>query len=735
VSDRRTSLAIFAIYALCAWIVHASGFDLTRTLLGGGDGLQAGLASKLHAAKLMPWNPHVQLGQYVHANTQYQSFYPPGLILLAVFPNTFGYNLFILTHYALAGIFCYAFCRELKQSTGAAFLSGLFFMNGGFLTAHKGHQAMLSTAIWLPLLLLFVSRHSRTGNYRDAVAAGGALALSVLAGFPQITLYGLITAVAFWFFRGGAGAIRGVAVCAVAGLLLSSLQLFAVVEVFPKITRQSITLEMFNQNALSIPHFASMLVPNFWGGLFRVPSFGPGGELVEVYGYTGLVPLVLALSIWRRAEPRFWFLVMGVSALLALGLPPIQQFLHHVPVYNLFRAPARHMYQLHFALAVVAGYAWDYRARLRLPLLAVCIAAVLVYFVARELPAYENPNVSLADAKAFQLQALDPSGVSMLHVYGAVLATALVLLGIQRVWLVAIVFLLDTGIPHRTVYENPDTTDLYGNSRRAETKFLLEHGFDADRDRLLPLDMMLQKTYPLLNMMYGLPVANDYTPVWMKRYQRIMGFELNGEGGVALLPYPKVLSTYGVRYLIARSTESIFKVRRTRHYLDLAESPDGAVVFLNPGAAPRFRFARRILPVSGLEDARRILYHDASFDPATDAIVENWTGPAELSMGRILERHAGDSSQRFRVETEGSAFFVASDTWFDGWTATIDGVQAPVWIVNGCVRGVHVEKAGLHEIVFSFRPRALIPGAATTMAGILVVAIAWYPRRARKPGL
>src|SRR3954447_4485641 len=149
---------LFVAYLLLALLFHAAGLNIFHVLIGGGDGYTVGLPSKLFATQLSAWNPYVQLGQYSFANTQFQPFYPPALLILGLFTSTFGYNLFILIHYAFAGLFTYLFVRNLGLESWASFVGGLIFMLSGFLSAHKGHQAMMSAAIWLPLMLLFVDR-------------------------------------------------------------------------------------------------------------------------------------------------------------------------------------------------------------------------------------------------------------------------------------------------------------------------------------------------------------------------------------------------------------------------------------------------------------------------------------------------------------------------------------------------------------------------------------------------
>ena len=111
--------ALVSFWAI-ACLFHGAGLDLTRELLGGGDGFIQGLPSKVFGASFSAWNPYAQLGHYAFANTQFQALYPPGLIIMTLFPNTLGYNLFILCHYALAGFFFYLFARNLALSGFAA---------------------------------------------------------------------------------------------------------------------------------------------------------------------------------------------------------------------------------------------------------------------------------------------------------------------------------------------------------------------------------------------------------------------------------------------------------------------------------------------------------------------------------------------------------------------------------------------------------------------------------------
>jgi hypothetical protein len=731
---RRHALVLL-LYAFCAWMLHAAGFDLTRNLLGGGDAYLAGFPAKLFAATFSPWNPYVQLGQYTFANTQFQPFYPPGLLLITLFPNTFGYNCFVLLHYVLAGYFCYLFCRELEIDDSASFLGGLFFLGSGFLMAHKGHQAMMSTTVWLPLILFFAARHARTGRRREATFAGLAVAGSLLGGFPQVTVYGLLLVAAFWFWKGGRRAVVGLALCGLFAFLFSSLQLLAVAETLPLITRQALTIERFNENYLPLPYFFGFFLPNILGGMHRVPSYGPGGDVVEVFTYCGLAPVLFALCALRRRETYFWIATAAVAALLMIGWGPLQAILFRVPVYNLFRAPARHMQELHLALAVLAAYGLHQRKRMVWPVAALGVAIAVSVGLAHWLPVFPNPGLTIPQAEFWRAASLRWPHPSVLFPLLAFVATGACLVWRAPAWLLGLVFLLDVGSVHRTIYDNPDTSDLYGAERRAEVKYLFDQGLDPQTHRILPLDLPLFHTYPLLSMMYGLSTANDYTPMWMRRYQSLTGFDLSGSGGEAIVGQRQLLAAFNVRYLLAKSPASAFAVRRTRLYEELAKSQDGVTVFGNPAAVPRFRFVRHLIPVADLAGAKAVLLNQAAFDPSRDATVEGLAAAATMAEGRILKQETNNNSLAWTVETQGRAFFVVTDTWFPGWTATVDGQPAPIQIVNGCVRGVFVDSSGRHEIRMSFWPWSLSAGLWITGIGVLLLPLGIREPAAQKKSL
>jgi uncharacterized membrane protein YfhO len=66
---------------------------------------------------------------------------------------------------------------------------------------------------------------------------------------------------------------------------------------------------------------------------------------------------------------------------------------------------------------------------------------------------------------------------------------------------------------------------------------------------------------------------------------------------------------------------------------------------------------------------------------------------------------------------------ILTDTWFPGWSATVDGRRAQIHQVYGAVRGVEVD-AGTHTVEMRYRPASVIAGAALSLLALVMVLFA-----------
>jgi len=351
-ATRITPLLLAILPFLFFWRLFAPNL-LDRMLLPDGDlvlqyfPLRVFAANEIAAGRLPLWNPHMYAGQPGLADSQMAALYPINLVtaqLLGVFQQRFTFAMLqwqIVLHYTLAALFTYAFALRLTRRRAAAWVAALVFTFGGYLISYPAQQpAILESAIWLPLVLLLLdwaaSQELWARRIWALACAGAAMALSILAGHPQTSLYVFYTAAAWGFWRlleasrpagsgpharsaadalgevgrgcGEAGSLvparRGaapplmarvvsalfeLAIFAVFAIGLSAAQLLPTLEFTRYSTRAQLGYN-FTSSGFALHELITLLIPGYFGGL---PL------------YVGIAPLLLAgFAVWKWMTTR-----------------------------------------------------------------------------------------------------------------------------------------------------------------------------------------------------------------------------------------------------------------------------------------------------------------------------------------------------------------------------------------------------------------------------------------------
>jgi len=310
------------------------------------------------------WNQYLFSGFPQFADPQLMTWYLPRLL----FKTVASFNAFVLSAYVMAACFTYGYVYKLTQSKGSALLSGICFSMSGFLIAHLGHTTIIHAAAWLPLMIWGFEELKHKFSAKWLVITASAVALCCLAGHSQIFVFslglcGLYVIIMTWyttksilwkyFLRAGIAVLIGV--------LLASIQLIPSLELSMQSLRASMDYQAFVSFSLNIKQTVMLLFPYVFGGseLLAYPYFGVW-NLTELAGYVGWIPLILAgIALVIKFNNRhviFWASIAIIALLLSLGdATPLAKLMFHVPIYNLFRAPARHLMEFVFAISVLAG--------------------------------------------------------------------------------------------------------------------------------------------------------------------------------------------------------------------------------------------------------------------------------------------------------------------------------------------------------------------------------------------
>jgi hypothetical protein len=531
----QADLAALAGYTALAvawfWPVLAAG-----KLLAPGDGLIEALPSYLSPRTL--WEPALGTGYPAAADPLSFTWYPPA-ILLSRIPGSF--NTLILCAYVLAAWFTYLLVEALTGSRFAGWISGLLYGFSGFLMAHLGHPVMIHGAAWIPAVLLAVERLEGPRAGRWFAFGCFATACLVLAGHPQIMVYGLAIA---GCYAAAQRRLRAAAMFA-CGIGMGAVLLLPEWELTRMTAREHLSFESFNEYHLPLRNLILLLFPFLYGG-----------ETGSIYGdrivadteqdaFLGLCALLLAavalVKPEKRAPVRFFAAAAAVALVCALGGETIAgHVVFHVPLFNRFRCQERWLLLFQLAMAVLAGFgvrALIVSAEARRK--AVRIAAVLLliefagafaiaYWFAGRLHAWAAP-MGFPDSR-FDLGT--PAVFVPLLAGAAVLAAVIVfevlsrdrkgaVFGLAALSLAAIFELATFGVfaswryysPSRSELERPATASLVKGARFATVR-----GFLGQRAELPPN----------LSRLWGVESLARYSPLAIERYHALVGMDIGG---------------------------------------------------------------------------------------------------------------------------------------------------------------------------------------------------------------
>jgi hypothetical protein len=574
--------------------------------------LRAVVANLIHAGYVPLWNPYMFSGMPLFGAAQAGVLFPLNWFYL-LFSIPVATNLMMLSTYMLAALGAYLYARRSGQSEAGAALTSLVWQGSGFLIGQIGHTNILHTAALLPWLLWAIDGYGTTGKRSRGVLLAVIVAVQVFAGHQQTLVYALLVAAAYALvmWRTREAPEQGIQssqskkartaylqslVFIAAGLVLAAVQILPTLELLRNSMRSDASYDFFT--SFSLPRrflwtfFAPYVVGGGDGQLFRAPYVGPA-FYAEYVGYVGLATIALAglaVVLKRDARTKFWGAVVLVGITLAFGryVPfGFYKLIYAVPVLNLFRVPARHLMEVEFAIAVLAGRGLTaiIETRDRARTLRWVLLAGVVLFVLTCLA------ITVGRPATFQLGRTGP--VSILRAPELFLPVIIAGVSAWALWIFArgrrrslalllVVIALDlcvwgqssgwrVGSPKSDfeLWREPATVKFLRESAvqdkdAAPYRILTQDQvFDPDRSNspvstATPAGAWVPSLQPDIYMMYGVENAAGYDGFGLARYSRLAG-DMKVWGDLTdaertLRSESREIDLLNVRYLLARSS-------------------------------------------------------------------------------------------------------------------------------------------------------------------------------------
>jgi len=408
---------------------------------------------------------------------------------------------------------------------------------------------------------------------------------------------------------------------------------------------------------------------------------------------------VCGVLLWLKRNPRHQFLVAVFVTLVMvlLASPLLYRLLYHVPIFNLFRAPARYLFLVDLAMSILAAIGFNHLIENRSEskalapslkklsmLMGLLTLLSVVYYLAI------LPKIRMTTP------GFPTMGLHLLFPLTAIVIT-IVALNAARWW--ASNYFVATLVAFAFV-------DLITFSRFHYSQGTIAPRWDCLKIKALEHEYATFKVSLAEDRegMCGLLGIHGNHPIWFKHYVNMVGLGLNPSSHIrdnpALLENSSILlRVLSVKYV--SDTKALLQNAASLGFA-LIEERGQEALYVNTRFLPRIRFAKRLQRINDFEEARALIY-GARFDPE-DVVLLTDVLDKRLSQGEIIESRFENDSIRIKAKTGEEAFLVFSDSWHPGWRVFVDGKSATLAKPYAFQMGVRIFGSGEHVIEFRLEP-------------------------------
>ncbi len=658
------------------------------------------------------WDSHNFAGAPMLGQAQPGLAYPLNWILFLT-PRAHGHLQMIsfqwyyaVIHY-MAALFCFLLCRDLGRSRTAALIAALIFSLSSYVGTTDWPQ-MVNGAVWFPLILLFQLRALRGERpLVSATLAGVCLGVAWLSGHHQVPLYTTITTGGIWLYyilrekRIHWNFVRLAAVMFVFMILVGALQILPADE-YGHLAKRWVSAKHEVGWNDKVPYYVHQEYSLYPMSLFAIVFPGFNRHADPFVGVVAFALALLALALCWKQQAVKLFAAIGIGGLVySLGHNSVfHGFLYAVvPMLDKARVPSMAVLAFGIAAAVLAAFGFDHFA---LAADSVWARRLVIGILGFGLLTYALIEGSLFINK---LSWGTDDRVALTALIAILLAGLLYawrsgnVNGRQAGVLLILLMLLELGnnSGYSFVHREDEERRSYLNKIRSNVDIadFLHHQPETFRIETqtdsIPLNWAEYNNLDVLTAMVPSVTTNLMSLEWQTWQTRYL---------------------FGVRYTV--SDKPPFGDSK-----EVFTGTSGIKVFENPGAFPRAWAVHGIIPIKNptggppivnerLHDLHRQAFSMEKIPAlpvcnAADNVSIQRYAPAQLTI------QAGMACD---------GMVVLSDTYFPGWYANVDGKPAPIYQVNGAMRGVLVPQ-GMHTLSMVYRPRSVYLGAALTLLGLL----------------
>ena len=703
------------------------------------------------------WNPHQYAGIPLLAVLQPGVLYPPHIFYLLL-PFPVVWNWLIILHFLLAGIGVYLFLKHMQSSDEGAFVGSVVFVLSGYLLSVHNLLPHLFAVAWFPFVLLYALKYFELRQARHLALTSLFLLMQFLSGAPEILMMSVLAlgiislfppslqdSYAGFFFR-----VRSFLFIVALFLLLSAAQLLPFYEVKALSIRQS-GLSYVEASIWSMAwrDFIQFFIPDPFGNLLSDQKYWQNQSWLKTI-YLGVVPFFLSAFYFVTADRRRWVfgVLMIISLVFALGgNTPVYQLLYRVPPFSSVRYPVKFLFLFFFMISVTSGLGLDrlrkgveeQSVRMQRIILVAFYMGFLFALVWGYLTVFRDHAEALFDAMGFKPDAYNLIKINIHDIrrfsFFSFLFSILLLLYLRVSWkrltmaLIMILLTLDLFLANYGFYSNV-RWDAYMSEHQFANE--MEARGRLDRYFLTPKTHKTHDRFPhgraVLSAAYA-PLFGAYAAEGAEvlRLDYYEQFTHLWKSTPSLKEATRFLDIAGVRYIISATKIEV------ENFAFLSEMTvnDKPVYLYEYTAFPgRFLLYSQVVSVPDENSMMQKLV-DRSVDLRKEVVVlSKEARPLGRSSpgGKVEVVSYEPNRVLLNYDAPEEAFLYASDVFYPGWRAYVDGRRTEVMRANVAFRAIKVPP-GRHTVTFRYVPMSFYGGLALTCIGIILCVVMLVRKR------
>lgn len=705
------------------------------------------------------WNPFSFGGYPLMANLQSAIFYPLNILFLFFNPVT-AWSLEIVMQPILSMFFMYLFLRNLPLSKASSIAGSVIYAFSGFNMIWLEYNVHGHVSALIPLLLFLSDKFFNTKNFLYRVFFSLVLAIQILAGYPQLTLYSLILIAILIIYRKNKKIFKLENLKLILLLFIFGLIGFGIagVELIPGaellLSSQRINEGLSTSSRfLPFPQLITFLAPDYFGNPATHNWWGIG-DYTSIVGYSGLVTIILScfsLRRWKKEKHIRFFSIFALILIITVLPSPIANFVNTglIPG-STATTVTRVLILFNFCLASLAAFGIDSLKEkhnlkvivrsLYIPTIVLIAAFVgttwdLVWLksVLNTLHLGRNSEILITpinDLKIGLRNLIFPS--ILLILTGLILFLNFKLRKFTRVFsallIVLIIFELfrfgwkyNTFIKKNFVYPKTPVLDFL-TSQEKPVRF---SGGDV-----IPISMWIP---------YKLESMSGYDAIYPTRVAKFIGVVNSQDAKAGAQGRYGQLNGYTSPLFDLTNTRYILAVKRKNGVVDQTGEIDWH--FINPKLVPILSDRsvviledKKVLPRAFIVTNWQIIKSDKEIltkllekeFPLKEKIVleKNFDRFSQSNNNQSIVRYLEYQPEKslISVKTSRDGLLFISDTWYPGWKAQVDGKNTEILRADYNFRAIPVEH-GEHQIKMYYDPESFKLGQKISLLSLALLAV------------